>query len=257
VLLSGLGVWAWPHLFAATYSARNEQVIRRNAGILPLYQLAMVPVIVVGFACAAKAAEDPGFAARIGHPDQAMLVALVDFFPAWLAGAVGAGGLAAAVSTSSALILTAANLLARNVIQKGVAPTIDDERTAWIARLLVAPVAIVAAVLALVAPDMLVSLLLVGYSGIAQFLPAVVFGFFWRRATLAGIATGLGCGVGVLAATQLAGLQMPGGIHFGFVALVCNVVVTIVVSFVTEPPATAVMNRFERLLAEDGPGKAF
>lgn len=250
VLLSGLGLWAWPHLFAATYSARSERVIRRNAGILPLYQLAMMPIMVVGFVCAAKAAEDPSFAALIEHPDHAMLVALVEFFPAWLAGAIGAGGLAAAVSTSSALILTAANLIARNVLQKGVAPGLGDAATAWIARLLVAPVAIVAAVLALAAPDMLVSLLLVGYSGIAQFVPAVAFGLFWRRVTLAGVAGGLGCGLVVLAAVQISGWQPPGGIHFGLVALVVNVAVTVVVSRLTRPPAAELVDRFERLLAE-------
>ena len=110
-----------------------------------------------------------------------MLVALVDYFPAWVAGAIGAGGLAAAISTASALILAAANLTARNVLQKGFAPGLDDSRTAWIARFLVAPVAIVAAGLALAAPDMLVNLLLIGYSGIAQFVPAIYLGMFSRR----------------------------------------------------------------------------
>ena len=33
--------------------------------------------------------------------DDAMLVALVDYFPGWIAGAIGAGGLAAAISTGS------------------------------------------------------------------------------------------------------------------------------------------------------------
>jgi len=74
VLLSALGGWAWPHIFAATYSAKSEHVVRRNAGILPLYQLAVIPVIIVGLTCAAKAAEDAGFAAAISHPDHAMLV---------------------------------------------------------------------------------------------------------------------------------------------------------------------------------------
>jgi len=253
VLLSALGVWAWPHLFAATYSAKNEQVVRRNAGILPLYQLAMVPIIVVGFACAAKAAEDASFAAKITHPDHAMLVALVDFFPPWLAGAIGAGGLAAAVSTSSALILSAANLVARNVVQKGITPGLADEKTAWIARLLVAPVAVIAAVLALMAPDMLVSLLLVGYSGITQFMPAIMFGLFWRRVTTIGIGCGLVSGLLVLLATQVTGWQAPWGLHFGFVALAVNIVVTVVVTLATPKPDAALIERFERLLAEETP----
>jgi SSS family solute:Na+ symporter len=250
VLLSALGGWAWPHIFAATYSAKSEHVVRRNAGILPLYQLAVIPVIIVGLTCAAKAAEDAGFAASISHPDQAMLVALVDYFPGWVAGAIGAGGLAAAISTASALILTAANLTARNVLQKGFAPGLDDSRTAWIARILVAPVAIVAALLALAAPDMLVNLLLIGYSGIAQFVPAIYLGMFSRRATLAGVSAGLVTGVAVAVIAQLAGWQPPWGLHAGFVGLVLNFAVAFGVSAVTKPIEKERIERFEELLSE-------
>ncbi|MEN8163457.1 MAG: sodium:solute symporter family protein [Acidobacteriota bacterium] len=250
VVLSALGGWAWPHLFAATYSAKNERVIRRNAAVLPLYQLATVPIIIVGLTCAAKAAEDPSFAASISHPDQAMLVALVGFFPAWLAGAIGAGGLAAAISTSSALILAAANLTARNVLQKGIAPNLDDIKTAWVARFLVAPVAIVAAGLALVAPDMLVNLLLIGYSGIAQFVPAIYLGMFWRRATLAGVSSGLAAGILVSVVAQVAGWQPPWGLHAGLVGLALNFAIAIAVSTVTRPPDRERVERFERILAE-------
>lgn len=250
VVLSALGVWAWPHLFAATYSAKDEGVIRRNAGILPLYQLALVPIVIVGFTCAAKAAEDPAFAASIRHPDHAMLVALVDYFPAWLAGAIGAGGLAAAISTSSALILSAANLTARNILQKSVAPGLDDRKTAWAARLLVAPVALVAAGLALAAPGMLVNLLLIGYSGIAQFVPAIFLGFFWRRVTLAGVSAGLAAGLAVAVFAQFADWHAPWGLHAGFVGLVLNFVVAILVSAATRPPDRERIERFERFLSE-------
>lgn len=250
VLLSALGLWAWPHLFAATYSAKNERVIRRNAGILPLYQLAVLPIIVVGLVCAAKAAQDPEFAASIAEPDQAMLVALVDFFPAWVAGAIGAGGLAAAISTSSALILAAANLIARNIVQKGFGRNLDDRRTAWLARILVAPVAITAAALALAGPEMLVSLLLVGYSGISQFVPAVFLGLFWRRASLTGISSGLACGLLVAVVAQLAGWQAPWGLHAGFVGLLLNLVVAIAVSRVTKPPRPELVAKFEEILKE-------
>ncbi len=251
VLLSALGAWAWPHIFASIYAARNERVIRRNAGILPLYQLTVVPIIIVGLVCAAKAAESAAFAASVDHPDQAMLVALVTYLPPWLAGAIGAGGLAAAISTASALILAAANLIARNILQNGVAPGLSDRATAWIARGLVAPVAAIATVLALLAPDMLVALLLIGYSGVAQLVPAIAFGLFWRRATLAGVAAGIGAGICVAVAAQLGGWPLPWGLHAGFVGLVVNVVVAIALSLRTSPPRPERLLRFERMLAPE------
>lgn len=249
VLLSAIGAWMWPHIFASTYGARSERVVRRNAGILPLYQLAVVPLILVGLSCAARAAEDPSFAAAVAHPDEALLVAIVRRFPPWVAGAIGAGGLAAAVSTASALLLAAANLFARNVVQRGLARKLDDGKTAWLARLLVAPIAAAAGALAIAAPGMLVNLLLVGYSGIAQLAPAIVLGMFSRRPTLPGVSAGLLAGIGFVAAANVFGWAFPGGLHPGLVGLVVNLALVVGVSAVTRKPSPERLSRIESLLA--------
>ncbi len=253
-LLCGLAMWLWPHIFAATYAAKSEKVVRRNAGVLPLYQLATVPVILVGFTCAAKAAEDPSFAAAIEKPDHAMLVALVDYFPNWVAGLIGAGGLAASVSTASALILAAANLVSRNIIRAVVGDTMDETRAARIGRLLVPAIAAAAVILALTAPEMLVSLLLTGFSGIGQFLPAVLLGLFFRWPTAKGILAGLVSGLSVVIGCHGLGASLPLGLHPGFLGLLINLAVVIVVSAVTEKLDSERIARFERLLDEGASG---
>jgi SSS family solute:Na+ symporter len=250
VLLSAIGAWMWPHIFATTYGARTDRVVRRNAGVLPLYQLATLPIVLVGLTCAAKAAEDPAFGAGLSNPDHAMLRVLVDRFPPWVAGLVGAGGLAAAVSTASALILSSANLLARHVGQKGVLSGLGDRATAWLARGLVVPVALLAAALALHAPAMLGELLLIGYSGVAQLAPAVLMGMFSRRPTLAGVASGLAAGIAFSATAQLSGWRLPFGVHAGFAALVLNLAVVLSVNRFARAPEPERLDRFERLLAE-------
>ena len=50
VLLTALGFFMWPHSFASVFTAREAQVFRRNAIVLPLYQLIMLFVFFVGFA---------------------------------------------------------------------------------------------------------------------------------------------------------------------------------------------------------------
>jgi SSS family solute:Na+ symporter len=248
-LLCGLGMWMWPHVFAATYSARSERVVRRNASVLPLYQLALVPVIIVGFTCAAKAAEDPFFAATITKPDHAMLIALVDHFPRWFAGLIGAGGLAASISTASALILTAANLLSRNVV-RALRPGMDERRAGWLGRLLVPVVTAVAVLFVYAAPEMLVSLLLMGFSGISQFVPAVLLGLFSRWPTGRGILAGILAGLVVVVGCQLAAWPLVLGIHPGFAGLAVNLVVVVVVSACGRRIDTGRIERFEKLLAE-------
>jgi SSS family solute:Na+ symporter len=250
VLLSGLGAWMWPHIFATTYGAKSERVVRRNAGVLPLYQLATVPIVLVGLSCAAMAAADPTFARSVTNPDHVMLRVLVERFPPWIAGLIGAGGLAAAVSTASALLLGAANLLARNVGQKTLVPGLDDRGTAWLARALVLVVASVALALALHAPAMLVNLLLIGYSGVAQLVPAVLLGMFSRRPTLAGISAGLVVGIGVATTVLLAGWTLPFRIHAGLAGLVLNLAVVLVVDRFARRPDEERLARFERLLAD-------
>lgn len=249
-LLCGLGMWLWPHGFSATYSARSERVVRRNAGILPLYQLALVPVVIVGFTCAARAGVDPAFARSIQKPDHAMLVALVDHFPKWLAGLIGAGGLAASISTASALVLTAANLLARNVVQKLSGERVSQEQAARMGRWLVPVITTAALALALLSPHMLVSLLLTGFSGISQFVPAVLLGLFARWPTRSGIIAGLIAGLAVVVVCHVMGWQMPLGIHPGLLGLLLNTGVVAAVSGFTAKVTPERLDRFEKMLGD-------
>ncbi|HQT78262.1 MAG: sodium:solute symporter, partial [Rhodospirillales bacterium 20-64-7] len=49
VLLTALGFYMWPHSFGSLFTAREERAFRRNAMLLPLYQLILLFVFFVGF----------------------------------------------------------------------------------------------------------------------------------------------------------------------------------------------------------------
>ena len=237
-LMSALGFWMWPHLFLTTYSAKNTQIIRRNAVILPLFALALIPVIIVGYTCFLVA---PG----LKEPDHAMLITLTRFFPPWMAGLVGAGGTAAAISTSSALTLSACTLFARNIYQRGMNPKANDDQAARLARWLVPVVTAAAVALTFLRPKMLVALLLLGYSGITQFFPGVIFGLFWKRVTKAGVYAGMIAGIATLLLINY-GLKAssPYGLFFGFWGLLVNLAVCLLVTLCTSPPPKEALHRF-------------
>ena len=44
VLLTSLGFFMWPQAFASVFTAREERILRRNAALLPLYQLILLLV---------------------------------------------------------------------------------------------------------------------------------------------------------------------------------------------------------------------
>jgi len=76
----------------------------------------------------------------------------------------------------------------------------------------------------------LVSLLLVGYAGVAQFFPGVVLGLYSKRATTAGVFAGMVTGVVVVVLLMLSKHDPFMGLNAGFIALCFNFAVTGVVS---------------------------
>src|SRR5262249_49468241 len=87
VLLSALGFFMWPHTFASIYTARDERVLRRNAAIMPLYQVILVFVLFVGFAAVLQV---PGLRGADG--DLALLRISKATFSPVVVGLIGAAG---------------------------------------------------------------------------------------------------------------------------------------------------------------------
>lgn len=239
VIGSAIGFWLWPHIFQAIYTAREPDILRRNACVLPLYQLALFPVMIVGFSVFVLHDRE-GQLLPAGAQDRAMLEALVDHFPPWFAGAVAAGGLAAAVSTASALILSMATLVARNIVG-GRQGARTSDRT--IARVAVVPLTMAAVALTFVLEDDIVRLLLLAFSVVMQLAPAVLLGTFWLRVHRAAVLTGLAVAFGLLLAVATGLVTVPGSFYPGLFALIPNAAIVIVWSAL-RPPDRRTVERF-------------
>lgn len=83
-------------------------------------------------------------------------------------------------------------------------------------------------------PAELVNLLILGYDGVCQFFPGVVFGLFWRRVSKIGVFWGIVAGVGVAAVLILSVRDPFLGINAGFVGLLANTGITVMVSLVLQ-----------------------
>ena len=228
VLVTGLGFYMWPHLFGSAFSAKSERIIRRNAIVMPLYQLPIVLVIVVGFTAFLAL---PGLA----NPDTSFLDLVKATYPSWFLGFVGAAGAVTAMVPASILLLFAATLIVKNIYQAGFAPQASPERIMRLSRRMVVVVAAAALTLALTFPNALVNLLLIGYDGVSQLFPGVVLGLFWRRVTRTGVAVGLAAGL-IVAAALVFGKHDPFlGMNAGFVALAVNAALAVGVSLLGRP----------------------
>jgi SSS family solute:Na+ symporter len=241
VLLSACGFYMWPHTFGAAFTAKSGDILRRNAIVTPLYTLSLVFILIAGFAALLIV---PG----LSNGDMSLLILARKTFPAWFLGAIGGAGALTAMVPAAIILLTASTLFAKNVFRPLVAPQMSEDKVARLAKVTVLALALVSFGLALRSSTTLVALLLLGYAGVTQFFPGVVFGLFWPRVTSIAVTSGLLTGLAVVAALMLTHRDPFHGINAGFIALVLNFVVTVLVSFVS--PAR--QNPFALMEEEEG-----
>ena len=123
-----------------------------------------------------------------------------------------------------------------------------DPQVAKLAKIMVLVLTLAALYLAIQTSVSLVSLLLLGYAGVAQLFPGVALGLFSRRVTTSGVFAGMVTGIALAALLMLTGRDPYRGLSAGFIALCFNFAVTGLVSVLTpvqvsgfEKPATAVV----------------
>lgn len=235
VLLAAIGFFMAPHGMSAIYSARSEETLRRNAMLLPLYQVALLLMFFAGLAALLIVPGLKGTAV-----DQSFLLVAQRYYPPWVLGFVAAAGALAALVPASAQLLGAASIFAKNVLGAFGIATSDAHRM-FATRALVLVVAVLALGFWLEGARTLVELILIYYNGITQFAPGVVAAFLWRRATAWGVAAGICVGLG-LAVALTSNATTPWGLNAGFIALTANVGVMVVVSLLTPARAPAAVS---------------
>jgi SSS family solute:Na+ symporter len=238
VLLTALGFYMWPHTFGSLYTAKEERAFRRNAALLPLYQLILLFVFFVGFAAILQV---PGL--KGPDIDLSLLRLSIQSFDPWFVGVIGAAGVLTALVPGSMILMSAATLLA-NTLFRYARPQATDATVAGLAKMLVPVVALLAVVFTLQGGTTIVALLLMGYAFVTQLFPSLLASLLPRNpVTREGAFAGICVGVATVAATSLThtsvAVLLPGlpetlrDLNIGIIALLLNLVATGAVSAVT------------------------
>lgn len=238
ILLTAVGFYMWPHTFGSLYTAREEGAFRRNAVILPVYQLILVLVFMVGFAAILKV---PGLTGA--NVDLALFQLSLQAFPSWFIGIIGATGVLTALVPGSMILMAASTLVANN-LYRPMRPAATDAEISRLAKLMVPVMGLVSVYFTLSGGDTIVQLLLMGYTLVTQLFPALIMSLSQRNwVTKQGAMAGIVVGIATVAVMTLQGLTVasfvPGlpdslrDLNVGIVALTLNVVVMVVVSLAT------------------------
>ena len=225
IIISMIGFVMWPHLFTKSYTT-TEKRIKTTVAVYPIFALFLLPVLFIGFSGYGIVSND-----EIENSGQILPYLITNYLTesGLLYGIVGAGALAAAMSSSDAITHGASVSFGRDIC-KAIYSKIPENIELWIMRGAVFGVGAIAYLIAIFGSEGLIQLLLGAYGPIAQLAPAVYSSLFFRKANALSIIIGLILGVCITIYYQYFADNSLYDLHAGLIGLIINVIVVFVIS---------------------------
>ncbi len=116
--------------------------------------------------------------------------------PAWVAGLVAAGGLAAALSTAAGLLLVISTAVSHDLIKKQIKTDISDKAELLWARISAAGAIVVAGYFGINPPGFVAEVVAIAFGlAAASFFPAIILGIFYKKMNKQGAIAGMIAGL--------------------------------------------------------------
>ena len=190
--------------------------------------------------------------------------------PNWVVGLVAAGGLAAALSTAAGLLLVVSSAISHDLLKRTILPEISERGELVAARVSAAFAVVFAGYLGIDPPGFVAQVVAFAFGlAAASFFPVIILGIFSTRMNREGAISGMISGIVFTAAyiiyfnyvnpaantadNWFLGIS-PEGI--GFVGMLINFAVAIVVSLFTAAPPEHVRQLVEDIRVPKGAGPA-
>ena len=181
--------------------------------------------------------------------------------PGWVIALVAAGGLAAALSTAAGLLLVISSSISHDLLKKTYMPQITERQELFFARVSAAVAIAIAGLFGIYPPGFVAQVVAFAFGlAAATFFPVLFMGIFSKRLNKEGAIAGMLVGL-IFTATYIIFFKFlyvdlntsenwfmsisPEGI--GFIGMILNFVVAIVVSSATKPPPQEVLDMVEMI----------
>ncbi|WP_026072982.1 sodium:solute symporter family protein [Nodosilinea nodulosa] len=174
----------------------------------------------------------------------------------WVVALVAAGGLAAALSTASGLLLVISSSIAHDVYYRMVNPHASEAKRLMVGRVMVGFAIAIAGYFGINPPGFVAQVVAFAFGlAAASFFPVIILGIFDKRTNkegaIAGMITGLAFTIFYIVGVKFAGMPTwffnVSAEGIGTVGMILNFVVTLVVSRLTPPPPADIQALVEEL----------
>lgn len=220
-LISAMALFMWPHTATGVFSSKSGESLRKNAIVLPFYNIVLMLVTFLGITAflVVPKGTDPRFAflelihISYGGTTQGLAYSTIAL---------------ASLVPCSIMAIGASSLFANNIYRDVINPKASGPKMTLITRYMVFVVIGLALLFGLMFPTALISLQLMGVSGIVQIFPAVVFSLYWRNLSKEAALTGFIAGMAVL--VVLYTIHQNFGAYEGFWGLLVNIALVIILN---------------------------
>jgi len=187
----GLGYMGMPHLLTRYMAIKNPNDLRKGAVIgISWAVLAFWGAMFIGlFGTAILAGQ------TILDQEKVMPLMAIELLPAWFAGILIAGALAAMMSTADSQLLVTTSAIAEDVYHKLFRKNASDRLLVLLSRIITLVVGAAAFIIALATKDLVFKMVGFAWAGLgASFGPALLLTLWWKRTTREGVLAGMICG---------------------------------------------------------------
>jgi SSS family solute:Na+ symporter len=242
-MVVGLLAFSWPHIVIGVMTARDKILFKWFPLLIFVFGGVFFYTIPFIWGSLVAPVVMPGVIGKEAA-DSIVQTIITKYLPSWFSVYVLMGVIAAAVSTAAVQLLTSSILVSRDLIQGCFKPDAKDSQIISWARLALIGVVLLSLGVSIWNPmAMALYLTEVTIPGFAQWGPALVGGLLWKRGTRQGAVVGTLGGLVYL----IAGLiyrPLFFDLHPVMPTIIVNMVLYIIISFLSPPPSEEVQSRF-------------
>jgi sodium/proline symporter len=248
----GLGYFGMPQVLLRFMAIRSSREIKTSRRIATIWcVVAMAAAVAIGII---GRAHMPAELLTSGAAENVFIVLATTLLPAFLAGIMLSGILAATMSSADSYMLIASSAIAQNLFKGLFKKDATDKQVMWVSRITMTLVLIFGIIIAADENSSIFRVVSYAWAGFgATFGPLVLLSLFWRRVNFSGALAGMICG-GVMVFVWHELIKPFGGIwgiYELLPAFIVGLAAAVVVSLLTAPPPKEITDEFDHYMELD------